>query len=210
MNTISQTGGLTYDGATSVRREIPVVQSFPSVKGRVKSASISTYLRASAAGTHAITVVLFKTFNSPGSWNNSGTRLYQTPSNTNVYLTGSTVDAYCQNVLARKTLDITFAGTGNRQFDITFDEADLTDYGRNGANWAGDVMVAVYKSSYSPDTYWGNATQTVITIGYNSGVVKYGVGGQWVDCEMYYGAGGQWVQVQPYYGTGGAWKEAGG
>lgn len=209
MNTASQTGGLTYDGTTSVRREIPVVQNFPGVNGLLKSASISTWLRASAAGTHTITVVLFKTFSSPGSWSDSGTRIYQTPSNTNVYLTGSTVDTYCQNVLARKTLNVTFAGTGNRQFDIAFDEDDLTDYGKNGANWAGNVMVAIYKDSYSTDTYWGNATQTTVAVEYGGGMVRYGVNGQWVDCEMYYGAGGQWVQVQPYYGADNQWNEIG-
>lgn len=207
MKTASQTGGLTYNGATSIRREIPIIQSFPAFIGRVKSLNLSTYFRSGTAGTHSVTIVVFKTFNSPGSWSNSGAHWYQTPSNTSKYLTST---SYCGNILAQKTIDITFSGAGNAPFSADFATSDLTEYGKVGANWGGDVMIAAIKSDYSTDLLWGNATQSTLTVNYNNGVIKYGVGGAWVDCEVYYGSNGAWTQVQPYYGSGGAWVEIGG
>lgn len=207
MKTVSQTGGLTYDGATSVRREIVVIQNFPAFVGRVKSAKIRFGCRVGTLGTYNATIVLFKTFNNPGSWSDKGAYLYQTPSSANKYLTD---ESYCGNILARKSISLQFSSTGNDWAERTFEERELTDYGKIGANWAGSVMAAIYMSSYSPDLFWGNATNSTLSVNYNNGIVKYGLNGAWVDCEVYYGSNGSWVQVQPYYGSGGVWNEIGG
>lgn len=209
MKTVSKTSGTSYDGTSSVRRECPMITSFPTFSGRVKTASLSTYMRISSPSTHDITVVLFKTFGSSSNWENRTNYMYQYPPNSDDYLTSSTMGTICQNILASKSISISISSTGNQAISLDFIESDITDYGKTGENWSGTVYIGIYKSSYTTDLHWGEATTSTLSANYNNGIVKYGVNGVWQDCEVYYGVNGSWQRVQPSYATNSEYKEIG-
>lgn len=199
MQQISHTGGLTYNSTTSVLREVPVIKAFPAISGRVKTVAVTTSIRLSAAAEHSYTVYLFKVFGGNADyWEDRQDNKYQYPSNSDHYLK----EGYIGDILASAAFSETLT-TGEITKALT-----LTEYGMRFENWAGDIYLAII-SDAAGSLYWGNGTTSTVTIEYNNGIVKYGVGGAWVDCEVYYGSNGAWVQVQPYYGSGETWNEIG-
>lgn len=200
MQQISHTGGLTHNSTTSVLREVPVLKAFPAVKGRAKSVSVTTSIRLSVAAAHSYTVYLFKTFGGDAAhWEDRTDNKYQYPSDSAHYLQ----EGYIKDVLASASFTDTLA-TG----EITKALA-LTEYGMRCENWAGDIYLAIV-SNTAGNLYWGNGTTSTVTLEYNSGIVKYAIDGEYVDCEVYYAVNGEWQQVQPFVASGGAFKEVGG
>lgn len=211
MKTLTKTGGCTYDGTTVVQREVPVIKSFPSASGKAISAKIKTTLRvgASLSSNWVYTVYLFKTFNGDmNHWDERVDNLYQYPNNVSHHLT----DAYIGNILASATFSekLTYDKEDQIGDNVITKTLELTEYGEQVKNWAGDVYMAViHSSSHSYELYWGNATTSTITLEYNNGIVRFATGGGFVDCEVYHAVNGSWQQVQAHYGANGAWQEVG-
>lgn len=198
MQTITHTGGTTYDGTTSVLREVPIIKDFPAIKGRAKAASVATSIRVSAAASHNYTMYLFKSFAGDAAhWEDRTDNKYQYPSDSGHYLKAE----YINDVLASASFTDTLT-TGEITKALT-----LTEYGMRCENWSGDVYFAIISDTA---LYWGNGTLSTITLDYNSGIVKYAVDGGFVDCEAFYATGGNWQPVQMHYGSDGAYKEIGG
>lgn len=63
--------------------------------------------------------------------------------------------------------------------------------------------------SVGQNSLWENYSSAFIDATTNNGIIKYAIGGTFVDCEVYYATGGKYVQVIPYYGTDGKFVEIG-
>lgn len=202
MKTISHTGGTTYSVMTIVSREVPMLQNFPTVKGKASSVSLKTALMTDTGNTFTYTIYVFKTFGgSSQHWQKLAETMYQTPDSANNHLK---VD-YIGDVLATKTFSDNLTA-GEHQITKAL---ELTEYGKQASNWAGNVYVAIINTSGST-LYWGKSTSSTVALEYLDGVVKYGVGGKFVDCEVHYATGGKWIQAQPHYGINGSYVEVGG
>lgn len=206
MKTIVHTGGVTWDNTTNVVREVPIIKNFPAASGQASSVNVTTTLRVSMTATYAYTVYLFKTFKGDSAyWDDRTDNKYQYPQNEAHYMqTG-----YIGNLLASASFSekLTYSTSGG---DHRVTKAlTLTDFGKRVENWAGDVFLAVVNNS-SENLYWGNGITSAISLAYNSGIIKYPVDGEYVNCELYFGTAGTFKQVLPMYGTGGAFKEIGG
>lgn len=209
MSTMQVIAGNTYDGTTSVLCEFFIFQDFPKISGSIKSISVQVILNENYANTHDFTVYLFKTFS--GTINTSSNKdnghgwyqrisgqyedlsvYYQYPNETAYHLKSNMIG----NILAQKTVTSkSVTGISVHTFSL-----DLTDYGKTSANWEGEVYLAIVPTT-SHALYWGDYTSAFIDIEKNDGIIKYAVGGKFVDCEVYYATGGKFVQVVPYYAT---------
>lgn len=205
MATISYSGGKTYsENTTSTLREVPLFKNFPSYTGSAKSVDVATTFRVNSTTTYTFTVYLFKTFTYDSSYwqeRSSDTGydyscFYQYPNNTSRYFTPSMVS----DILASKTITQSIS-TGDHTLSL-----DLTAFGKDLSNWAGDVYMAIDATG---SLYWGNGSVSTITIERGSGIIKYCTNGSFVDCEVYYGVDGNWAPMQLYYGTDGSYVELG-
>lgn len=200
MKTITHSGGMTSAAMTYVGREVPVIKAFPTLGGAVKSVQIKTTLHTDSGSSLNIScpVYLFKTFGGDSAyWETRTDNMYQYPGDNKHWLK----ESYIGDVLAGGTLSATI-----NSGEITL-EMSLTEYGKRLHNWAGDVYLAVLTDE--THLYWGETITSEITLEYNNGVVKYGVNGAFVDCEMHIAVNGAWQQVQPYKGADGTFHEIG-
>lgn len=201
MKTITHTGGTTFDTLTYVGREVPIIRNFPAFNGTAKTVNVKTYLHTDSGSslTATYTVYLFKTFSGNAEyWDERTDNMYQYPGDNAHWLKTD----YIGDILASATFTS----------KITEGEVNcalaLTDYGKDVANWSGDVFLAVMCEN--THLYWMDSTLSTITLEYNNGIVRYGIDGAFVACEMYKAVGGTWKQVQPHKATGGEYKEIGG
>lgn len=109
--------------------------------------------------------------------------------------------------------------TGSKAYSstiiLTFDSSTNTTAFTNLVSWLKDtssLTLAFYVNESASSGYSTNYLQinsATLTVTYTSGIVKYGVDGSFVDCEVYYATGGSFVKVVPYYGSGGSFIEIG-
>ena len=193
MKTIAHTGGITWDNTTNVFREVPILRNFPKITGIASAVNVITTLRVSVTATYNYTVYLFKTFKgSSAYWDDRTDNKYQYPQSEANYMQAG----YIGDLLASASFSekLTYSSSGGDH--VLTKSLALTDFGKRVENWAGDVYLAIINNS-EENLYWGNGKTSTISLEYNSGVVKYSVNGENVNCLMYYAVNGDFVQVIP-------------
>ena len=210
--TTSFTGSeASHSSAYSIQR-LFLFWPVSGLKGRVQSAKIDCTLRTGTTFSDKnFNLCLFTDRIDQTNWSQYNAHtVYQYPGNSNYYFNSSRYSSFSNNFLCNQQVAVSLTGgAGNTAKSFT---VSIPADKQSASLWNGkDVCLGFYETSgESSGMVWGTSQKATLTLTTTNGIVKYGVGGAWVDCEVYYGSNGSWVQVQPYYGSNGDWKEIGG
>ena len=204
-------GGQTYNQTHDVRRELPYITGFPSLQGIVTSVKLDLYVRYSSGfTTRTIYPGVFKTFTLPSNkWveeNNS--RYRQNTQDVDSYVNASNWHSYCTDLLVNSYgASISRTGDSNQAYSYTTPAADITDWGKNLANWGGGKLIIALLTN-DGGLYWGNNTTCALTVNYNAGsIVYYYNGSAWVKTVPYYYNGSEWKACQVSHYNGSSWTQ---
>lgn len=203
-------GGQTSNQTHDVRRELPYITGFPSLQGIVTSVKLDLYVRYSSDfTTRTIYPAIFKTFTLPSNkWvEENNCRYRQNVQDVDSYVNASNWHSFCTNrLVSDQGTSISRTGNSNQAYSYTTSAADITDWGKNLANWGGGKLIIALLTNDS-GLYWGNNTTCKLTVNYNAGsIVYYYNGSTWVPTNPYYYTGSAWKQCEAYYYDGSAWK----
>lgn len=206
------TGSAASHSSTYSIQRLFLFWPISGLKGKVTSAQIDCSLRVGTTFSDKdFNLCLFTDVISQTNWSQYNTHtFYQYPGNSDYYFNSSRYSSFSNNFLCNEKVTVSLTGgAGNAAKSFT---VSIPSDKQSASLWNGkNVYLGFYQADRDANGMaWGTSQQATLTLTTSSGIVKYGINGSWVDCEVYYGTGGSWVQVQPYYGTGGAWKEIGG
>ena len=204
-------GGTTYNSTHDVRRELPYITGFPTLNGVVTSVTLDLYVRYSTDfTTRTIYPAVFKTFTAPSSYwvEESSCRYRQNTQDTGSYVNATNWHSYCTDLLVNSYgTSISSTGSSNQAFSYTTPTKDITDWGKNLANWGGGKLIIALLTNDS-GLNWGNNTTCKLTVNYNAGsIIYYYNGSSWVATTPYYYTGSAWQPCQAYRYNGSSWVQ---